>query len=174
MSAGHGDIDTRGLSAVTINRLMDDHEIKARLYSPYTVNRSFDLPYLAGYSKDGKTRYIDRHLPEILAYEEDGQKKEFNPIPHLCDHEGFEKSVMDVLGWNYRHAHEAANGFERRGVLKAGLSWAAYNKALDPFIKFDEHERLEKLPPDLDMAPYNAPPVDKRLLAHMKKAMSNG
>lgn len=170
MSAGHGDFDTRGLSAVVINRLLDDPEVKKHFLAPYEVNKAFDLPYLAGYSKDGKTRYIDRHLPELLECE--GRK--FDPTPHLCDHEGFEKAVMEVLGWAYKHAHEAANGYERRGVMKAGLLWGPYNAALAPYVKSDEHERLERVPPDLDMAPYNAPPVDKRLLAHMKKAMGNG
>lgn len=172
MSAGHGDVDTRGLSAVVINRLIDNREIKQRLYAPYTLDRDHDLPYLAGYSKDGKTRYIDRHLPEILACIEDGHRHEFAPTLHLMDHEGFEKAVMDVLGWNYQHAHEAANGFERRGVLKAGLPWQAYNKALLPYIKADEHEKLKKVPADLDMTPYLAPPVNKRLVAHMRKAMA--
>lgn len=174
MSAGHGDIDTRGLSTITINRLLENPEVKKRLYGFHTINREFDLPYLGGYSKDGKTIYLDRHFPESLTIEEDGQRRTFNPTQHVLDHEKFEKAIMDTLSWGYSHAHEAANGYERRGVLKAGLFWRPYNAALDPYIKADEHEKLVKVPPDLDMAPYLAPPVNKRLLAHMKKAMGNG
>lgn len=174
MSAGHGDVDTRGLSSVVINRLIDDPEIKQRLCLPHVINKEYDLPYLGGYSKDGNTIYIDRHFPETVTLEEDGHKYEFNAIQHICDHERFEKAVMDVLGWSYKHAHEAANGYERRGVLKAGLPWQKYNASLDPFIKADEHEKLQKVPPDLDMAPYYAPPIDKRLIAHMEAAMGQG
>ncbi len=162
---------TRG---VVINRLIENPEIKRRLYAPYVLDRDHDLPYLAGYSKDGKTRYVDRHLPEMLTCEEDGHKYEFATTPHLMDHEGFEKAIMDTLGWGYSHAHEAANGFERRGVLKAGLPWQKYNKALLPYIKKDEHEKLVKVPADLDMAPYYAPPIDKRLIAHMEIAQGHG
>ncbi len=175
MSAGHNqDSNTRGLSAIVINRLIANPEIRRHLYAPYTLDRKHDLPYLAGYSKDGKTRYIDRHLPETLACTEDGHRQEFATAPHLMDHEGFEKAIMDVLGWGYSHAHEAANGYERRGVLKAGLPWQPYNKALLPYIKADEREKLVKVPADLDLAPYYAPPVDKCLLAHMEVAMGRG
>ena len=27
------------------------------------VNRDYDIPYIAGYSQDGHTVFIDRHLP---------------------------------------------------------------------------------------------------------------
>ncbi len=170
MSAGHGDVDIRGLSAVTINRLLENPEIKRRLYT-HGLDRSHDLPYLGGYSEDGQTVYIDRHLPETISYQLDGRKCSFCPDQHIMDHECFEKAVMDVLGWNYEHAHEAANGYERRGVLKAGLLWQPYNKALYPFIKADEHEKLKNVPRDLDMKPYYSPPVDKKLIAHMEAAM---
>ncbi len=174
MSAGHGDIDTRGLSTVTINRLLEDPEVKKRLYAPHIINREHDLPYLGGYSEDGTTIYIDRHFPDSLTIYDDGNKRTFNPIPHIVDHERFEKAVMDALGWGYSHAHEAANGFERRGVLKTGLFWGPYNKVLDPYIKADEHEKLEKVPKDLDLAPYKEPPVDHKLLAHLEAAMGKG
>lgn len=175
MSAGHrhadGVLDTRGLSAVTINRLIANPEVKRRLFHPYRLDQGHDLPYLAGYSQDGETIYIDRHLPNTLICEEDGHKIAFDPRKHLMDHECFEKALMDGLGWHYTHAHEAANGYERRGVLKAGLFWKPYNQAYIPYVKADEHEKLKKLPPDLDMRPYYAPPIDKRLVAHMEKAL---
>ncbi len=171
MSAGHGDIDTRGLSAITINRLLENRDIKRRLYGFHKISDEYDMPYLGGYSEDGLTIYIDRHFPKSLTINTDGYNKPFNAIPHIVDHEAFEKAVMDVLGWLFAHAHEAANGYERRGVLKAGLYWGPYNKALDPYIKADEHERLVKLPPDLDMKPYISPPVNKKLLAHMLAKM---
>lgn len=176
MSAGHGhdgDIDTRGLSAVTINRLLANSEIKSRLYAPHIINREYDLPYLGGYSVDGSTIYLDRHFPLSLVCEYDGHKTEFDPTSHICDHEKIEKAIIDTLGWGYKHAHEAANGYERRGVLKAGLMWDPYNRCLDPYIKADEHEKLKKVPPDLDMTPYYAEPVDKRLLAHMEAVMGS-
>ena len=35
----------------------------------------------------------------------------------------------------------------------------------------DEHEKVQKVPKDLDMTPYLAPPVNRRLVEAMKKAM---
>ena len=31
------------------------------------VSHDYDIPYIAGYSVDGKTIFIDRHLPELFA-----------------------------------------------------------------------------------------------------------
>ena len=32
------------------------------------LDRRHDIPYLAGYSKDGRTIYIDRHMPKSFIY----------------------------------------------------------------------------------------------------------
>lgn len=29
-------------------------------------DRTYDIPYLAGYNRDGRTIYIDRHLPKTF------------------------------------------------------------------------------------------------------------
>jgi hypothetical protein len=46
-----------------LDRALD--AIAARV-GPY--DREHDIPYLAGYSLDGKTIYIDRHLPRSFLY----------------------------------------------------------------------------------------------------------
>jgi hypothetical protein len=174
MSAGHHHFDGEDnglLNSQVIDRILKNPEIRSRVYGFHTLNYEYDLPYLGGYSVDGKTIYLDRHLPSVLTLEEDGRKKEFNPYRHIEDHEVFEKAIMDVIGWGYEHAHHAANGFERRGVLRAGLFWNPYNRALGPYIKGAEHEKLKKVPADLDMRPYYFPPINDSLIRHMKKAM---
>lgn len=174
MSAGHGhsgDLDTAPLSTAALNRVLADPAVSSRLATYHDINRDYDLPYLAGYSKDGKTIYIDRHLPSELSYELDGQRKVFDPTNFVCLHEIMEKACIDGLGWHYYHAHAAANGYERRGVLTSGMMWGPYNKALEPCIKTNEHEKLKSMPPDLDLTPYLARPVDQRLIAHIEKAM---
>jgi hypothetical protein len=177
MSTGHSHPDhgeNTYLSTITLDRLLKNPDVKAEMYGLKKIDRSFDLPYLGGYSEDGGTIYIDRHFPEELTYEDDGHKRKFNPTPHIVDHETFEKALIDVLGWDYWHSHHAANAYERRGVLKAGLFWLPYNKVLTPFEKADEHEKLVKIPKDLDLTPYKAPPVDHKLLAHLEAAMGKG
>jgi hypothetical protein len=179
VSAGHGhghggDIDVAPLSSQVMDRLLSNPEIIASILAFNVMNKEYDLPYLAGYSKDGKTVYIDRHLPQMLTCEEDGRKFEFNPASFVRRHEIMEKACIDVLGWGYSHAHGAGNGYERRGVLAAGMFWDPYNKALTPYIKADEKEKLVKIPPDLDMTPYYAPPVNRALVDHMLAAQGKG
>jgi len=173
MSAGHHFMGSSGShSHQVVDKLLEDPEVRKLLWRAGEINRDeYDLPYLAGYSTDGKTIYIDRHLPDKLSYTYRGVKKEYDVEQFLRDHEAFEKAVIDALGWSYDHAHQAATGYERRHVMRAGLMWQPYQEAYRPYIKADEHEKLKKVPADLDMTPYLQEPIDHRLLARMKKAM---
>src|ERR1700722_7083339 len=155
MSAGHSLHGAGGNhSSVLVSRLLKDPEVRKLIHRYDRLDDSYDLPYLAGYSSDRKIIYIDRHLPETLEYMHDGKRKEFSPRSFLIDHESFEKALIDALGWSYPHAHEAATGYERRHVLQAGLFWKPYQEAYRPYIKVDEHEKLKRVPKDLDMTPY--------------------
>lgn len=155
-------------SALVVNRCLEDPEFRELLHRFERVDDNHDIPYLAGYSTDGKVMYRDRHLPEMFSYEHEGRKKEYNPQPFIYDHEAWEKAAIDAFGWKYQHAHELATAAERRAVLKAGLLWKPYQEAYKPFIKADEHERIKKVPHDLDLTPYED---DPRLLRHLKKVM---
>jgi hypothetical protein len=169
MSTGHEHAEVAGNhSAILVTRLEKDSEVRRLLHRYERLDDTYDLPYLAGYSKDGKIIYIDRHLPEQLSYHHDGKFREYRPRPFIIDHESFEKAVIDALSWKYAHAHQAATGYERRAVLKAGLIWQPYQEAYRPYIKADEHEKLKRVPADLDLTPYLD---DPRLLARMKKVM---
>lgn len=177
MSAGHslpGHGENTFLSQQVINRLGANIEIRKRIYAFYNLDRSHDLPYLGGYSSDGKTIYIDRHFPDQISYELDGYKKTFDATNFIRLHEVVEKALIDCLGWDYWQSHHAANGFERRAALKAGVFWTPYNKALSPFEKADEHEKLKVLPKDLDLTPYYAPPINHKLLDHMLALLDKG
>ena len=57
-----------------ISSLMMDRALEAILRRDKQLDRTHDIPYLAGYSQDGKTIYIDRHLPRFFNY--DGEKIE--------------------------------------------------------------------------------------------------
>ncbi|HEV2681285.1 MAG TPA: hypothetical protein VGV14_12345, partial [Rhodanobacter sp.] len=47
-----------------VSALMLDRALDAILRRLKNLDREHDIPYLAGYSQDGKTIYIDRHLPK--------------------------------------------------------------------------------------------------------------
>lgn len=175
MSAGHSSADhvEYGLNAQALDRLMDLSQVRKGLFEYRRLNREHDLPYLAGYSKDGRTIYIDRHLPEELTLELDGQHRVINSAHYLEVHETFEKTLIDELGYGYFPAHNAATGAERREVLR-GVGpgwWVPYQNEMNKYVKADGHEKLVSVPPDLDMLPYVTAPVDHALITRMQKAM---
>src|SRR5262249_14864552 len=84
-----------------------------------TLDRKHDIPYLAGYSKDGKTIYIDRHMPSSFRY----SGKDINTDRYLILHEKVEKTLIDQLNLHYLHAHQIATCAEQAAVRAAGIRW---------------------------------------------------
>lgn len=114
------------------------------------VSHDFDVPYLAGYSRDAKTIYIDRHLPRTLHW----KGRRFRLEPFLVTHEVVEKALLDELRLHYLHAHQIAVRIERDAVRSAGLSWTAYQAMMRTNEKPIEEEKLQRVPRDLDLTPY--------------------
>ena len=83
------------------------------------IDRKHDIPYLAGYSQDGKTIYIDRHMPKTMKY--DG--REIDTDRYLILHEEVEKTLIDQLNLHYLHAHQIASRAEQAAVRAAGIRW---------------------------------------------------
>jgi hypothetical protein len=67
------------------------------------VSHDYDIPYIAGYSVDGKTIFIDRHLPRTIRW----LLKTVRVEPFLLTHEIVEKAMLDELRLHYLHAHQA-------------------------------------------------------------------
>jgi hypothetical protein len=114
------------------------------------ISRAYDVPYIAGYSRDARTIYIDRHLP--VSFEWRGNSVRLTPF--LAAHEIVEKSLLDELRLHYLHAHQIAVRIERDAVKAAGISWSAYQRFMKQHEKSIEEEKLAKVPPDLDLTPY--------------------
>jgi hypothetical protein len=173
MSSGHDSDQEPVLNSQALDRILANPKVQQCLWTPREENDTdFDCAYLAGYSTDGKLIFFDRHLPQTLSYEQDGHRREFNPRQFVRLHEIMEKCCIDILGMSYWPAHAAANGYERRHVLcvLGPGAWPLYSVALDPFIKADETEKLTKVPRNLDMTPYLAPPQDRALIARIQAA----
>lgn len=115
-----------------------------------TLDRTWDIPYLAGYCRKGRRIYIDRHLPESFLWK--GRRVAVDPF--LILHEAVEKALLDELGLVYQHAHQIALRAEEAAVRAAGVSWRAYDRFMQDFIKEAGDERLQRIPPDLDIKPY--------------------
>jgi len=131
------------------------------------LDRKHDIPYLAGYSVDGKTIYIDRHMPRAFKFR--GRRVETDRF--LILHEEVEKTLIDQLGLHYLHAHQIATRAEEAAVRAAGLKWRDYDRFMQKYVKHIGDERLTKVPKDLDLKPYRDEHDDdllRRMLASVK------
>jgi hypothetical protein len=105
-------------------------------------DRSFEIPSLAIYSKDGKKFYIDRRLPTDFQ----GQ----DPAIFLLTHEITEKALRDRLGFDYEKAHEIATCAEKCSVEQTGLEWIEYQQWVEEWVtKLGNTAKKENMPPDI-------------------------
>jgi hypothetical protein len=151
-----------------ISRLMMDRALDAVVRRAKRIDRNHDIPYLAGYSVDGKTIYIDRHMPKTMKY----QGEEIDTDRYLILHEEVEKTLIDQLNLHYLHAHQIASRAEQAAVRAAGINWGDYDRFMQKHVKELGNERLTKVPADLDLKPYRDEHDDdlvKRMIAHMEK-----
>ncbi len=133
-----------------VSSLMLDRALDAIARRVGRIDRDHDIPYLAGYCLDGKRIYIDRHLPETFLY----KGRAIAVDRYLLLHEEVEKTLIDQLDLHYQHAHQIATRAEEAAVRADGVSWRAYDRFMQTYVKRMGDERLTKLPPDLDLKPY--------------------
>ena len=150
-----------------VSSLMLDRALDAILRRVSKLDREHDVPYLAGYSTDGKTIYIDRHLPRTMTYK--GRKIEVDR--YLIMHEEVEKTLIDQLGLHYLHAHQIATRAEEAAVRADGILWRDYDRFMQRYVKSIGDERLQKVPEDLDLRPYRDE-HDYDLIQRMGKALT--
>ena len=133
-----------------VSSLMLDRALDAIARRAGSIDREHDIPYLAGYSIDGKRIYVDRHLPPRFTY----KGRDIAVDRYLLLHEEVEKTLIDQLGLHYQHAHQIATRAEEAAVRADGVSWRAYDRFMQRYVKEMGDERLTKLPDDLDLKPY--------------------
>jgi len=133
-----------------VSSLMLDRALDAIVRRVKKLDRAHDIPYLAGYSRDGKTIYIDRHMPRAMKY----RGREIDTDRFLILHEEVEKTLIDQLNLHYLHAHQIATRAEEAAVRAAGILWRDYDRFMQKHVKTIGDERLTKVPPDLDLKPY--------------------
>jgi hypothetical protein len=133
-----------------VSSLMLDRALDAIVRRVKKLDRAHDIPYLAGYSRDGKTIYIDRHMPNVMKF----RGQEVDTDRFLILHEEVEKTLIDQLDLHYLHAHQIATRAEEAAVRAAGIRWRDYDRFMQKYVKKIGDERLKKVPADLDLKPY--------------------
>jgi len=152
-----------------VSSLMLDRALDAIVRRVKNLDRRHDIPYLAGYSQDGRTIYIDRHMPRSFRY----RGREIDTDRFLILHEEVEKTLIDQLGLHYLHAHQIATRAEQAAVRAAGVNWRDYDRFMQKYVKRIGDERLSKVPADLDLKPYRDE-HDLDLLRRMATAVEKG
>lgn len=115
------------------------------------IDQKHDVPYVAGYSKNGKTLYLDRELPDKLMI--GGKRVDISR--YILLHEEVEKALEDELHLAYLHAHQIALRAELDAVRADGVDWHTYNsKTLALCYKIGDRKSYPKCPADLDLQPY--------------------
>jgi hypothetical protein len=133
-----------------VSSFMMDRALDAVARQIVKLDRRHDIPYLAGYSRNGKTIYIDRHMPKWFTF----RGRRINTDRFLILHEAVEKALIDHLGLGYLHAHQIATRAEQAAVRASGVTWQAYDRFMREFVKRIGDETLSRVPRDLDLKPY--------------------
>jgi hypothetical protein len=152
-----------------VSSFMMDRALEAVVRQVCKLDRNHDIPYLAGYSKNAKTIYIDRHMPKSFMF----RRRRIKTDRFLILHEAVEKTLMDHLGLRYLHAHQIATRAEQAAVRAAGISWDAYDRFMRMYVKSIGDKRLSKVPRDLDLKPYRDE-RDNELLRRIAAALDKG
>lgn len=121
----------------------------AQMVKARTIDATHEIPYVAGYSVNGKTIYIDKDLPRKVG--------DIEIFPTLILHEEVEKSLMQELKLHYLHAHQIAEDAEENAVRLLygphGLQqYLDFYKVWIP--KIGNRKTYTDVPRDLDLAPY--------------------
>jgi hypothetical protein len=124
-------------------------ETAKAILADVTVDTTFDIPYVAGYSKDGKTFYIDCKLPRKW----DG----FDVVPGLILHESTERGLEgEINSLPYQLAHQVALRAERAYIEACGKTWKSYNAwCMKQISEIGSRKRYDNVPRDLDLEPYH-------------------
>ena len=152
-----------------VSSLMLDRALDAIVRRVKKLDRAHDIPYLAGYSQDGKTIYIDRHMPKMMKV----GGREVDTDRFLILHEEVEKTLIDQLNLHYLHAHQIATRAEEAAVRAAGILWRDYDRFMQKYVKRIGDEGLKKVPVDLDLKPYRDE-HDFDLLRRMADCVAQG
>lgn len=127
-----------------VERLLKDksvHKYIEDMNDIGAVDYKHKIPLTGGSSKDGRTYYLDRDVPQKL--------RQF-----VLWHERVEKALRTVKGMSYDRAHNLATAAERMNVEESGRDWTAYKREIAGIVRANEKEAPHKMPAGFDTGPY--------------------
>ncbi len=143
------------------------------IWSRVTLNREYDIPLLAGYSKNSPLKiYIDRSIQDH--YRLDNNQESINVLKPLIIHESVEKSLIDELQIEeelYHRTHQIAQRLEMESVRLLGYSWRRYQWTLMRKLITDIlNKPTRTIPHDLDQTANKTIFDEKEISKMVRKA----
>lgn len=142
--------DSAKLAPEEVDRILALPEVQEAIKHPREIDRTHDVPYLAGSNNEGGITFIDRRVPVELNI--DG--KVFDPAGPLNVHEQVEHALMAKGKMPYESAHRIALVEERKAVEALGVNWNHYQAEMEKLVGTTEHEDVKAPPSDLYTKPY--------------------
>ena len=158
----HGSARTHELAAV-----LEAPDVARGLATTFAIDRTKDIPYVGGVSRDGRTVYIDRHFPRRLNV----GARLVDLSPGLVRHEQVEGALLRTGRYSYPAAHELATAAENLVYRAIGVDPAAAQAVYPRYIKAARAEALVDVPHDLELRPYTDAPTDLDVLRRLRLAM---
>ena len=133
-----------------VSSLMMDRALDAVVRRAKKFDRKHDIPYLAGYSLDGKTVYIDRHMPRVVQIPRPQHRDRSFSDPARRGRKDADRSARTALSARPSDRDPRRGG----GGARRGIKWRDYDRFMQKYVKRIGDERLTKVPNDLDLKPY--------------------
>lgn len=133
-----------------LNTTIFDDAIKT-LENNVRIDRTHTIPYVAGYSLNGKVIYIDHRMPKGYY---NGSRFIFTDR-YIILHEVIEAGLLiQFPGLNYIFSHQVALRVEKDAVINDRIDWIQYNNFCDKYIKLIGNAPAMDVPKALDLQPY--------------------
>lgn len=127
-----------------INNLLNTPTFLKRISIPVSVNYSFDIPDLVGYSQDSRIIFIDKHLRRSLKY----KGREIDITNFLVVQGVIEKSLKDIYGFNIISAKHIAAYVVNELLLKNSIDLKTYYRFI--FSQRKNKNQVQIIPANLD------------------------
>lgn len=120
------------------------------------VDRTYDIPYLAGYSTDGTTVYLDKDIDKMMIDNNYVDVDRFFVIHEVVEKAlllWLEKLDLTIKG-RYMLTHQLAYLTEIQAVKLAGINTDSYMQFCDKQVEKAAKKTIKNVPKDLDIQPY--------------------
>lgn len=156
-------------SPSTLADILSAPAVKHAIAHPRRIDRSHDVPYLAGSNNAGGVTYIDKRVPKRLTlHGAGGRQVTIDPAVPLNVHEQVEHALMVRAKLPYETAHRIALKHEQKAVADLGANWTSYQDAMHRLAATTQAEHPANPPRDLYLKPY--PHTEAEFLRHEAKA----